>query len=113
MILFLLMMVIFKKYALLISFLVLTAGCTILFFYLTAEKKYFSIATTRAENRMLGAIILSTGLIGLFFNLISVYQTVSLKFKFITAIKLFFLNFPVMILQTTLVYGWFLLNGIF
>jgi hypothetical protein len=102
-----------KKYALLISFLVLLAGCSVLFFYLTAERKSFSVTATRSENKVLGAIILSTGIAGLLFNLISVYQSFSQKIKIGSAVKLIFLNFPIMLLQTILIYGWFLLNGIF
>jgi hypothetical protein len=102
-----------KNSLLLASVLVLAAGLCGIYFYLARERKEFSLEIVKSENRFMLLTIFACGTIGLGLNLGSAYKVFIEKLKIISFLRLIFLNFPLLFIQTLLVYAWFVLNGFF
>lgn len=100
-----------KNILLLFSFLLVLGGLAWVYYLMTGDERNFSLATARKENELARIIILLSGGLGLLLNLAGVYKTFCAEIKFLPALKLLLLNFPLMLLQTVLVWGWLVLNA--
>jgi hypothetical protein len=81
-------------------------------FYLMRERRHYSLETTLEENAIILTFIFFASIIALPLNLSSLYSSFSKRFSITTGIKIFLLNFPLLMLQCLLAFAWIYMQAI-